>query len=87
MVRGTNKLIIEINDTGSQVFQKAILYVRENHRITGGKSLEQQADKYITTVSKDGSLHFLHKAYITRAVQLVGSCMAGAAATLLIMSL
>ena len=87
MVRGTNKFIIEISDTGSQVFEMAILYVRENHRLTSGQSLEQHADKYITAVSKNGNLHFIHKAWIIRAVQLCGSCLAGAAAAILIISL
>ena len=87
MVRGTNKLIIEINDTGSQIFEKAILYVRENHRLPAGQSLEQHADRYITAVSKNGGLHFLRRAYFTHAAQLGGSCLAGALAMLVMMNL
>ena len=36
MVRGTNKRIIEINDTQNPYFERAVLYVKDNHADSGG---------------------------------------------------
>ena len=32
MIRGINKRIIEVNDTGSELFEKALLFVRSDSR-------------------------------------------------------
>lgn len=78
MVRGTNKMIIEINDTQNKFFEKAVLYVRENHSLPPGQSLEQQADRYMASMSKKGDIRFLRRGYLSRIAQLCLSYLMGA---------
>lgn len=43
MIRGINKRVIEINDIGSEYFEKAFLIVRDNKATV--PSLEREADR------------------------------------------
>ena len=44
MLRGVNRRIIEVNDTGSDYFEKALFFVKGNTAITPD-SLEKEAQK------------------------------------------
>lgn len=52
MVRGTNKMIIEINDTGNPYFERAVLYVKDHPQgdRKGRKKIEEEAQSYIATI-------------------------------------
>jgi hypothetical protein len=47
MVRGTNKRIIEINDTQNPYFERAVLYVKDNRADSPKKTLEAQAQRFL----------------------------------------
>ena len=47
MVKGVNKTIIEINNTGSKYFDRVLLFVNPAHRTTPMPFLEHKADEFI----------------------------------------
>ncbi len=47
MVRGINRTVIEINDTGSDLFEKVILFVTPEYGNIGTKRLKEEADRII----------------------------------------
>ncbi len=46
MVKGVNKNVIEINDTGSDVFERIVFYVSPNFSSLGQKRLLKETDKF-----------------------------------------
>lgn len=46
MVRGTNKRIIEINDTQNPYFERAVLYLKDSQADSCKKTLESQAQHF-----------------------------------------
>lgn len=87
MVRGTNKMIIEVNDVENQYFEKVILFVKDNHITRSGQSLEEQANQYIATMKNGNKIGFLRaKRYIALA-QMALAGVGGAILTLLLMSM
>ncbi len=47
MVKGTNRTVIEINDTGSNMFEKVILFVTPEYGKLSGSKLKAEAQKLI----------------------------------------
>lgn len=47
MVKGTNRTVIEINDTGSSMFEKVILFVTPEYGKLSGRHLKAEAQKLI----------------------------------------
>ncbi|MCI8361297.1 MAG: hypothetical protein HFE86_08195 [Clostridiales bacterium] len=52
LLRGVNKQIIEIKDTDSRYFERALLFVRPEFADMGPGQLEQEANKYLATVGR-----------------------------------
>ena len=52
MIKGVNKAIIEINETGNKYFEKAILYIRSEMSDESEKKLEHQAKEYVANIEK-----------------------------------
>ena len=52
MIKGVNKAIIEINETGNKYFEKAILFVRSEMTTENDKKLEGQAKEYVANIDK-----------------------------------
>ncbi len=52
MIKGVNKAVIEVNDTGSEYFEKAIFFIRSKHSETSQKKLEEKAKEYISNSEK-----------------------------------
>ena len=50
MVRGTNKIVIEINDTGNPYFERAVLYVKAHPKEPSKKKMEEEAQQYLATI-------------------------------------
>ncbi len=51
MVRGINKRVIEINETGNPYFDKAVLYMNERNPKAEGE-MEEEAKRYLATIQK-----------------------------------
>ena len=48
MIRGVNKNVIEISDTGNECFERAILFVRAGSAEGDGEQLRQRARQYLS---------------------------------------
>ncbi len=46
MVKGVNKSVIEINDTGSEIFERIVFYVAPEYGNINPKNLYKEAGKY-----------------------------------------
>ena len=47
MVKGTNRTVIEINDTGNNMFEKVLLFVTPEYGNLNAKQLKNEAQKLI----------------------------------------
>ena len=61
MVKGVNKTIIEINETGNKVFDRVLLFVNPDKAYTDSASLKREALNYIKGLSPDFNTGFLRK--------------------------
>ena len=52
MIRGINKRIIEVNDTGSEFFEKALFFVKSQSNLDNGR-LEDEAKKVMLSYFSD----------------------------------
>ena len=43
LVKGVNKKVIEINDTGNEVFEKVVLYIKPQYSVLSNKDLKREA--------------------------------------------
>lgn len=55
MVKGVNKSVIEISDTGSKFFNKAILFVSPEYSSVSSKKLKSEAKKTILNIRLAGA--------------------------------
>ena len=56
MVKGVNKTVIEVCDTGNKFFDKVVFYVSPKYSFTSEKRLKRVAGNYITSVSDGHSI-------------------------------
>lgn len=47
MVKGTNRTVIEINDTGNNMFEKVLFFVTPEYGKLSGKQLKEEAQRLI----------------------------------------
>lgn len=52
MVKGVNKNIIEINDTGNEIFEKVILYIKPQYNNISNKLLNSETEKILNSFIK-----------------------------------
>ena len=55
MIRGVNKRIIEITDTGSEYFERALMFVRPDSSDLPDSALEEEAMKLVSAMSRPPS--------------------------------
>ncbi len=53
MVKGVNKQIIEINDTGNKYFERVLLFVSPGKKDLPGELLQTKAKDYVVDFSKN----------------------------------
>ena len=74
MVKGVNKTVIEVNETGSKVFEKIVLYVSPKYGNLSAKELRYAANNL--EINYDGVLdryHSVRKRWRNRRLVLVGA--------------
>lgn len=52
MVRGVNRQIIEVNQTGSRYFERALLFVKPEYSELSRDKLENEADRFLLRVGQ-----------------------------------
>ncbi|MDL2233787.1 hypothetical protein LJC63_09480 [Ruminococcaceae bacterium OttesenSCG-928-L11] len=50
MIKGVNKTIIEVSDTGSDCFERAILFVRPGRSRNGNEDITERARDYMASL-------------------------------------
>lgn len=78
MIRGINKRIIEVNDTGSELFEKALLFVRSDSK-TDDEGLKKEAEKIVAAyvTPDDGSKYrpgYLRYTESRRKLKIIALC-------------
>lgn len=53
MVKGVNKKVIEINDTGNEVFEKVVLYIKPQYSVLSNKELKREAKVILKNYSME----------------------------------
>ena len=53
MVKGVNKKVIEINDTGNEVFEKVVLYINPEYSVLSNKELKREAEVILKNYSME----------------------------------
>ena len=90
MVRGTNKRIIEINDTQNPYFERAVLYLKDSQADSCKKTLESQAQHFLGSIRAP----LMHRArpaflcnhrYLWQGLSLLLSAAAGGTLTFLLL--
>lgn len=80
MVRGVNRQIIEINDTGNRYFERVLLFVSPGKSDVPENELQAQARHYVSTLApKDGrvGLRKKHKRRLQKKILLFSGISAG----------
>lgn len=80
MIRGINKRIIEVNDTGSELFEKALLFVK-NDSCTDEEHLKKEAERVVAAYMTDegntyrpGYLRYTEKKRRSKKTKIIISC-------------
>ena len=53
LIKGVNKTVIEVSDTGCEIFEKVVLYVKPQYVAQNEKALKQRADAIIKKYSAE----------------------------------
>ena len=84
MIRGVNKTIIEICDTGHECFERAILFVRPESERQSKEQLGTRAAEFLKGIKL--RRHFYGRTHFwLGALRLTGAAAAGAAVAALIL--
>lgn len=91
MVRGTNKMIIEINDTGSPYFERAVLYLKDGKSLlTPANSkmmLESEATRCLSNLKIATKTGLLRRSFLAGLWKLAAAAAIGAGITFLVLAL
>ena len=52
MLKGVNRSIIEVSDTGNPIFEKVICFVRPECCLNGHTDLKTSAEKYVKVITE-----------------------------------
>lgn len=74
MVKAVNKLVLEINNTENQYFEKAILYVRPERSASTNAQLQAGARDYLAKIGTNKPI----KRHIPMGITVAGAVGAGA---------
>ena len=80
MVKGVNKTVIEVNDTGSRLFEKIVFYVTPEYGNLNAKQLRKAASAFsfdFEDIKKKRSLRKIVKK--KRFLKVLGCCVLGLA--------
>ena len=78
MVKGVNKSVIEISDTGNECFERAILFVRPEKEQSDGDNLRRHAGEYLSGLRLRPHF-YTRKSFWLASLKLGVAAIAGAA--------
>ncbi|MBE6827174.1 MAG: hypothetical protein E7514_00995 [Ruminococcaceae bacterium] len=83
MIKGINKQVIEIHDTGSEYFERAILFVKPEYATLGEKKLRDELCKSFSNVCIPSCKKADKASVIKGAMSLLLAAVLGAFAVLI----
>ena len=86
MIRGVNKNIIEISDTGNDCFERAILFVRPDKIERDGDHIKRRAADYLAGIKLRPWFYPRGKLMLT-ICKLLGAATVGAVITAVILTI
>ena len=86
MVKGVNRTVIEVNDTGNKYFNKVIFFVSPEYSALPSSRLENRAKEYIGTLDKRALKlpKAKRRAHTTRNIILGGCALLALCGTVLL---
>lgn len=84
MIKGVNKQVIEINDTGNQYYNHAILFLRPEYADVQREVLEKEAKKFLKKIDTTSTARRKNR-IIYWAIRLLPGALFGAIISVLIM--
>jgi hypothetical protein len=82
MIKGVNKLIVDVANPDSEFFERAIFFVKPAMKDTSSKELNKSADKLIVQASRKR-----HKAPVPFGITFAGAAGFGAAVAAILIKL
>ena len=82
MVKGVNKTVIEVNNTGSRLFEKIVFYVTPEYSNLSAKQLKKAAGSFSFNFDSPLPKQSLRKRYKLRKKRIL--CISGALITAVI---
>lgn len=80
MIRGVNKNVIEISDTGNDCFERAILFVRQDKRGQDNEQLRRRAAEFLSGLRLRPRFYTKGRLWLTvvklSAAAVAGGCIA-----------
>ena len=85
MIKGVNKQVVEINETGNEFFEKAIFFVRPEYSAAGEGKLRDRAQRVLNkTPAPPSSAVLTKKEKFPTILKLLAAAAAGAIITAVI---
>ncbi len=86
LVKGVNKKVIEINNTGNEIFEKVVLYIKPQYSLLSNKELKREAKVILRNYSIDEFDYKREEAGSKRLILLLfGAIILAAVTTALIL--
>ncbi|MEE0858137.1 MAG: hypothetical protein U0M12_01550 [Acutalibacteraceae bacterium] len=84
MIKGINRTMIEVTDTGNVYYERALLVLRPEYANVQRGLLEKEAKKMLVSMTAPSAIKKSH-AILYWVLRLGGSALAGAIVTLILM--
>lgn len=84
MIKGVNRQIIEVTQTGNNYFERAWLVIKPEYTNVGARTIDNEADKYLKNLRPPYSLRG-GKAFIYWLVRLGSAAVIGSLLTVLVL--
>ncbi|MCL2036214.1 MAG: hypothetical protein FWG83_02355 [Oscillospiraceae bacterium] len=81
MIKGVNKLIVEVSNPESEFFERAIFFVKPQKKDTPPKELNKSADALLLKQARFGTGKNHHKKGVPFGITFAGAAGFGAAVT------
>lgn len=85
MIKGINKQVVEVNDTGNQYYERAILFLKPEYADLQKEILEKEAKKLLKNIDASSNVK-RHNRILYWAIRLTPCAVFGALISAIIMN-
>ena len=87
IVKGTNRTVIEINDTGNKMFEKIILFVSAEYGNVSNRRLKSESEKILSQYYENQAIPARSIRTLYKRKRRVGFCLCGLGIAALVIAL